>query len=411
MSYYFDVERNRYFLVTNGDQRHNSRYSNSTLRAEQRRSEYEARKSDNVLGEARASKSLCRAKTAGPLAVPLLHAKLGLRSGPPPRLLPLVQCKERRFCGRYSLWPGLDADSVFTYDKGTVSLYSIDNYLAGRPPAHQHTLTPSAGQNDFVCVDSWFPDIHAFCCHDGEYVFFAVESQCKLLRWTRTHGRHSVRDLTEKLFVRLPMSLEFEKKDMRKVSAAIENGYLQLLVEKSAVTVRLKDFRVHCQELRLEASHGKFIHNFLLYRLEGLRLLNVETQGSTVLGYRDAAHVFGKPLYVGGKVRYLRLIIVTLTDVILQDFDCRAMKVVGPKTVLSSFNDNHVLRLVSMMGNQLVVEECRGIAKLFDLDTFDVLEFKLGEVDGRMRFLQLYNHFFMSSGCETYELMVPLKLH
>lgn len=410
MSYYFDVERNRYFLVTNGDQRHNSRYSNSTLRAEQRRSEYEARKSDNVLGEARVSKSLCRAKTAGPLAVPLLHAKLGLRSGPPPRLLPLVHCKERRFCGHYSLWPGLDADSVFTYDNGTLSLYSIDNYLAGRPAAHQHTFTPSAGQRDFAGVYRRFVPL-SFCCHDGEYVFFAAGSQCKLLRWTRTHGRHSVRDLTEKLFVRLPVSLEFEKKDMQKVSAAIENGYLQFLVGKSAVTVRLKDFRVHCQELRLEASHGKFIHNFLLYRLEGLRLLNVETQGSTALGYRDAVDVFGKPLYVGGKVRYLRLIIVTLTDVILQDFDCRAMKVVGLKTVLSSFNDNHVLRLVSMMGNQLVVEECRGIAKLFDLDTFDVLEFKLGEVDGHMRLLQLYNHFFMSTAEDTYELMVPLKLH
>lgn len=420
MSFYFDPERNRYFRVVNGDQRLNSRYSNNTLQAEKRRSDYEdslSRKKarETTLDECRQSINFAALKTSGDFCSPLLHAKLNLRHLMPPKFLPLSKFDGMRWSDVASLWPGLDLNTVFTVRKGAILLQTIDDYLRSTVSldwAKPNIYTMTVDSLDSLVVTQCM-------CNDGRYMFAIVSGRLILLEWIAGEGgifqvkNHSGR-FHESDDMRNAMR-RIDNTDLRLTSACFVGNKLYLFTDAGLWIIEVTTFSIlHHLEKNL-GSVGKKVGDYWVSMDRGrlrlheftdsLKSLASIPSGSFVINFFADEY---RRQSSSGVQKYIRFFIIMPQAIVIQDFDCQKLRTIGERVKIRCFDDNVIRPVVDRVGNQLLIEQCRGKAKLFDLDTYSVsdCDIKVPYGDEPVHLLHLSNRLFASTWSQTFEISI-----
>lgn len=145
--FYFDEVKKRYFRITNGDQRHNSGYSNNSIQANKRRKRILAVSSSEETSKASTQAELVKYYPTG--ADLLVNVKLGISCVPScwPLLGYLQRCTHLSTLVDGKCWMLEDNQLIFRFDGGDVLVYKFHSLLED-PDAPSAGYIPGNGGSE-----------------------------------------------------------------------------------------------------------------------------------------------------------------------------------------------------------------------------------------------------------------------
>lgn len=354
--FYFDKEKKRYFKITNGDQRHNSQYTNNSQQARKRRKKILDKPSTPKRHDlVHISKQARITKYAPDLVDFRLNLSLGLAQLPPGRtILMHLQAREKLvMLKREKLWFLADRSKVLTFTDGVVALYTLDSYLQFRPLATVHVL---AFQIEEILMESHWVVVRET---NSKYSWYKYSEEEISLIYISTaeneenykfaiHG-NSLYQANGGALIQLPLTdmghereIKFQAhSDTQKI--IIDNQVLVVIQEKS---VWLRDLLTSSSdEIRMdEKIHHVYVENM-----------------ATTVGENSGQ-------------RFLRLIAVTTTAVFVYNVEVsEKLQVSDIHETIKIDNDNLAMPITFLLGDQLLVE--------ISGTTFQWVDLSMGRVD------------------------------
>lgn len=378
--FFFDKEKKRYFKITNGDQRHNSQYTNNTQQARKRRKKIldkpDTPKRHDLV---HISKQAQITKNAPDFLDFRLNSCLGLAQLPPGRatLMHLQAGESWVMLKREKLWLLADRSKVLTFADGVVALYTFDSYLQSRPLATVHVL---AFQIEEILMESHWVVVRET---NSKYSWYKYLEEENILMYISTaeneenykfaiHG-NSLYQANEGALIQLPLT------DMGHERQIKFNAYsdTQKVIIESQVLVAIQEKSVWLRDLLTSSSNeirmDKKIHH-----------VYVETMAAPAHGNSDQ--------------RFLRLIAVTTNAVFVYSVEASEnLRVSEIHETIKIDNDNLAMPITFLLGDQLLVEISGTTFQWIDLsmgrvDRIELLSFSIARLENEWGRSDVFTH-------------------
>lgn len=430
--YTYDPERKKYFKISNGDQRHNTKYSNNSVQTAHRRKTLEAThvnkkaKSNPRLPDA--SISAYRTTYCPDARDLLLNMRLGINQNLPAGLstaMLLPSFKRYVSCGDFLIWPLFNELLVFISVHLGLALASLDSFL-------EHSINLIGMPHlAYVGLDNTLLDLGQVEVYDNwTFVFNGVNPQ--LFRWVEKHGNYRVENHTGWLRIKL-RGLHPNHIDERGVCYHGQFGKdeLQILSSKGwMIRFDLIRFEVSNHDQASPNANYKRLMNIVpevandakLSVVDDLVLFNVGTDIFTVKNtngnftrWKFGRHIHQYyvdrfSIHTPGKTdsqQYYRLLVVTTGALFIKEFLAGTDLTVVNDTKIPLHNDNNAFPLCYRFGLFLLIETSHFSCTLIDMDSKSIayVHFpSLSAFKEKKRIIEYRGHFYVCTRTQLFEL-------
>ncbi|GEQ71764.1 hypothetical protein JCM33374_g5450 [Metschnikowia sp. JCM 33374] len=386
--FYFDTSRKRYFKIVNGDQRHNSSYSNNVVRAEERRKEYNdtdcTKRSKTPDKLSQMSLNSENKRHSLQISDWLVRKKLGnTRSNPGPmdRFM-LSSCALKLFST--PVWPSSKPGMFFSTNGPSLELHGQSGLVNGNRLEPIASLCFMSVESPNEQMSKRIDKVEA----KGDWAFCVHGQSLSLSRWqwVDTNQECHVEDYTNRLMSSLSLHHSMSENGLSKklmsskLFACFDNDALVLYsVHGYEIVVCLEPFCIRSINVigaikeRCPQNDSVFLLlKTTLYYNSGKYLV------ASISGHKTKTWKFDAPVYKyyatlfeaknvsGEKEDLVRLFIVTAKEVIIRDVGNHSLRSKGSDVIIPVRNDNQARPLISKQDQHILVEESEGIFKVID---------------------------------------------
>lgn len=380
--FYFDEARNRYFKITNGDQRLNSSYSNNSVRAIERRKENEKDRQSkrNKKRDKSLDVSLDAQKKHNPVNFQnfLLRTKLRYDRRAPSITQRLSSITKILLWAEFPTWPYSPLNAILLARGPYLELYP-GNFVPGsgtQPIARICSLgmDPQLRISHVQSHVNWLAYLYGFELHICKW-------DCSLRTFRRVLHRQILeaglmadeyRECRDDFIMQMNTCRFFPYFDEEFLVLHLERGY--------KLVIDLEDFLISSLQINLLTdeilpTNDTFFSqacDTLLFNTGKFLVVINKSGARREWRFDSPVHAYySSSLQILNAtkdiVQIVKLYIITAKDVIIREFDSESLKILGKDVVIPHGNDNQARPLIYRFRDQIMVEEREGIFKVIDM--------------------------------------------